>query len=245
MKNAVVVSLTLAVAVSLSIGSAAAAAPAAAAPAEAKSPEAPKIKVPEPGVPQIMTIKGRYIRAAYNGEGYAIIGYKTANNSVGEEWMLLDVGITLREGVPSFTLKREGLSIETPDGKTIPLASNTDYRKANLKALEQRAKIARDNINYFPPQTRDPYRLGFFADLDQRAAAWDQVELSVQRAAVGQIFFHVPGGIKHGQYWLNVKLKDSVVRVPFRILTDEENKTLDEHFDDIQKQVDDAFRTKG
>ena len=65
MKNAVVVSLTLAVAVSLSIGSTAAAAPAA-APADAKSPEAPKIKVPEPGVPQIMTIKGRYIRAAYN-----------------------------------------------------------------------------------------------------------------------------------------------------------------------------------
>jgi len=161
MKNAFVLCLALAV----PITSRSLAAPAA--PADAKT-AAPKVKIPEPGVPQAMTIQGRYIRAAYNNEGYAIIGYKTANNSVGEEWMLLDVGITLREGVPSFTLKREGLSIETPDGKTIPLASNTEYRKANLKALEQRAKVARDNINYFPPQTRDPYRLGFFADLDQR-----------------------------------------------------------------------------
>jgi hypothetical protein len=192
-----------------------------------------------------MTFQGRYIRAAYNNEGYAIIGYKTANLSVGQEWMLLDVGLTLREGVPSFTLKREGLSLETPDGKTIPLASNMEYRNANLQALEQRAKTARDSINYFPPKARDVYRLGFFADLDSRAAAWDQVELSFQRAAVGLLFFKVPGGIKYGQFWLNVKLKGSLIRVPFRILTDEENKLLDEHFDDIQQQVEEAFRKKG
>lgn len=240
MKNRVVLSLSLALAVSLQ--SYPLAAPAA---TEAKATEPPKVKIPEPGVPQVMTIKGRYIRAAYNNEGYAIIGYKTANNSVGQEWMLLDVGLALREGVPSFTLKREGLSLETPDAKTIPLASNTDYRKANLKALEQRAKISRDSINYFPPKARDVYRLGFFADLDSRASAWDQVELSFMRAAVGLLFFQVPGGIKHGQYWLNVKLKDSLVRVPFRILTEEENKLLDENFEDIQKQVDEAFRVKG
>jgi len=238
MKNAFVLCLALAV----PITSRSLAAPAA--PADAKT-AAPKVKIPEPGVPQAMTIQGRYIRAAYNNEGYAIIGYKTANNSLGQEWMILDVGLCLRDGVLSQTLKREGLSIETPDGKKIPMASNAEYRKANLKALEQRAKVARDSINYFPPQTRDAYRLGFFADLDQRASAWDTVELSVMRAAVGQVFFHVPGGIKHGQYWLDVKLKDTLVRVPFRILTEEENKTLDEHFDDIQKQVDEAFRTKG
>src|ERR1043165_3076474 len=34
--------------------------------------EAPKIKIPEPGVPQIMTMEGRYVRAAYNNEGYVI-----------------------------------------------------------------------------------------------------------------------------------------------------------------------------
>jgi hypothetical protein len=56
----------------------------------------------------------------------------------------------------------------------------------------------------------------------------------------------VPGGIKHGQYWLNVKLKDSVVRVPFRILTEDENKMLDEalrrHPEAGRRR---AFRTKG
>ena len=46
--------------------------------------EKPTVKIP--GVPQIMTIEGTFVRAAYNNEGYVIIGYKTANMSVGDEW---------------------------------------------------------------------------------------------------------------------------------------------------------------
>jgi hypothetical protein len=34
---------------------------------------------------------------------------------------------------------------------------------------------------------------------------------------MGQLYFHVPGGTKYGQYWLNVKFAQSVVRVPFRL----------------------------
>ena len=66
--------------------------------------EKPQVKIPQAGVPQIMTLEGMYVRAAYNNEGYAIIGYKTANMSIGEEWMLLEMGTTVREGVPNFSL---------------------------------------------------------------------------------------------------------------------------------------------
>src|SRR4029453_10411491 len=86
----------------------------------AAAQEPPTVKIPEPGVPQIMTIEGRYVRAAYNNEGYAILGYKLANLSVGEEWMLLEVGVALREHVPDYELKRDAVSLELPDGKTIP-----------------------------------------------------------------------------------------------------------------------------
>jgi hypothetical protein len=51
----------------------------------------PAVQVPQPGVPQIMTIEGAFVRAAYNNEGYAILGYRVANQSVGEEWMLIDI----------------------------------------------------------------------------------------------------------------------------------------------------------
>ena len=202
----------------------------------------PQVKVPQPGVPQLMTLEGTWTRVAYNNEGYAIIGYRLANLSVGEEWMLLEFGTTVRERVPNYDLKRDALSLETPDGKTIPLASVVEYRKANLAALQNRERVQRDSINYFPPAAYQACRIGFFSELDNRAMAWDEVELSSTRACVGRLFFQVPGGIQHGQYWLNVKFAKSVVRVPFRILTKDEEQLLSKNFKDIRKQVEDAFR---
>jgi hypothetical protein len=215
-----------------------------AAPEEPAAQQRPVVKVPDPGVPQLMTLEGTWTRVAYNNEGYAIIGYRLANLSIGEEWMLLEFGTTVRDGVPAYTLKRDALSLETPDGATIPLASNMDYRKANLAALQSRERVQRDSINYFPPSAHQACRLGFFSELDDRAMAWDQVELNSQRGCVGRLFFQVPGGIKYGQYWLNVKFEQTLVRVPFRILTKDEERLLSKNFKDIRKQVEDAFKKK-
>ncbi len=210
----------------------------------AEEKEPPKVAIPEPGVPQIMTLEGRFIRVAYNNEGYAIIGYRLANYSVGQEWMLLEAGFTLRDAVPNYDMPREALSIETPDGRTIPLATVTESREAPTDALKNRLKTQSDKINYFPPNARDACRVGFFSDLDSGAPAWDRVELSSRGGCLGLLYFHVPGGIKHGQHWLNVKFTKSVVRVPFRILTDEEYKLLDKNYKDIEKQIEQAFKKK-
>jgi hypothetical protein len=210
----------------------------------ATAQERPKVQIPEPGVPQIMTMEGRYVRAAYNNEGYAILGYKLANLSVGEEWMLLETGFALREGVPDYDLTREAISLETPDGKTIPLPTITEYRKADVRALKQRERVQRDSINYFPPNAYRACSVQFFTDVDQRAMAWDKVELTNQRACLGRLYFPIPGGIAYGQHWLNVKFAKSTIRVPFRILTKDEEKFLDKNYKDIEKQVKEAFRKK-
>ena len=213
-------------------------------PGDVRAEEPPQVQVPQPGVPEIMTLEGKYIRIAYNNEGYVILGYRLANSLVGEEWMLLEVGMALREGVPSHTLTRDAVSIETPDGKTIPLATEDEYRKANLEALVARTKVQSDKINYFPPNAHQGCRIGFFADLDQRAVGWDQFELTNQSGCLGRLFFQVPGGIHYGQHWLNVKFAQTLIRVPFRILTKEEDKLLQKHYKAIKKQVDEAFRKK-
>jgi len=202
----------------------------------------PQVKIPQSGVPQIMTIEGLFVRAAYNNEGYAIIGYKTANMSVGDEWMLLEMGATLREGVSNYRLKRDALSLDTPDGTKVPLASVEDYRKANLAALDNRAKVARDSINYFPPNAVQACRIGFFSELQSPAMSWSEVELSQTRACLGRVYFKVPGGIKYGQHWLNVQFEKSLVRVPFRILTKDEEKLANKNYKDIRKQVQEAFK---
>jgi hypothetical protein len=207
----------------------------------AQGQQPPKVKIPESGVPQIMTMEGAYVRAAYNNEGYVILGYRLANTSVGEPWILLDVGMTVRDDVPNYKLTRNGLSLETPDGQTVPLPSNADFEKANLAALERRSQVTKDSINYFPPTASRACRVGFFAELSQRLMSYDEVELSPTRACLGKIFFPVPGGIKYGQYWLNVKFEKSLIRVPFRILTKDEAKLLDKNYKSIKKQVEEAF----
>jgi hypothetical protein len=209
---------------------------------DAQSQERPTVQIPQPGVPQIMTMEGKFVRAAYNNEGYVILGYQLANRSLGEEWMLLEVGMTVLDRVPDYKLTRDALSIETPDGKTLPLPSTSEYREGNTRALQNREKVQRDSINYFPPSASRACRIGFFADLDSRAMAYDEVELGSQRACLGRLYFNVPGGIKYGQHWLNVKFEKSVVRVPFRILTEDEEKLLSKNYKDISKQVKDAFK---
>ena len=204
----------------------------------------PKVAIPQSGVSQIQTIEGTYVRAAYNNEGYAIIGYRLANMSIGEKWMLLEFGTTVRDGVANYTLKRDALSLETPDGKTIPMADVTEYRNADLRAMQNRERVQRDSINYFPPSATHGCRIGFFSEVDSRAMAYDQVELSNTRACTGRLFFQIPGGITYGQHWLNVKFKDSLVRVPFRILTKDEEKLLSRNYGDIRKQVQEAFKKK-
>jgi hypothetical protein len=218
--------------------------PTVAALSEGQAQQKPTVQIPQPGVPQIMTLEGTWVRAAYNNEGYAILGYRLPNMSIGEPWMLLEFGATVREGVPNYTLKREALSLETPDGKTIPMATEEEYRKADVRALLNREKVQRDSINYFPPSASQACRIGFFAELDSRAMMYDQVELSSTRGCVGRLFFNVPGGIQYGQHWLNVKFEKSVVRVPFRILTKDEEKLLSRNYKDIRRQVQDAFKKK-
>jgi hypothetical protein len=214
-------------------------------PLVAAAQDKPQVQIPKPGVPQVMTLEGRYVRVAYNNEGYAILGYKAANNSVGEPWLLLEVGFALREGMPDYVMTRDAISLSTPDGKTIPLPSIEEYRKANVEALQRRAQVQRDSINYFPPNAHRACSIQFFTDLDQRAMPWDKVELTNQRACLGRLYFPVPGGIAYGQHWLNVKFAKSTIRVPFRILTKDEDKFLDKNYNDIEKQVEEAFKKKG
>ena len=191
-----------------------------------------------------MTMEGKFVRAAYNNEGYVILGYQVVNRSIGEEWVLLEIGVTARDGVEAFKLMRGDFSLETPDGKTLPLPSDSDVRAANLAALQNRTKVQRDSINYFPPSATRACRIGFFAELTSPVMAYDEVEISNTRACLGRLYFRVPGGIAYGQHWLNVKFPKSLIRVPFRILTEAEEKTLSKNYKDISQQVKDAFKPR-
>jgi hypothetical protein len=214
-------------------------------PAAAQQPALPSgVTPPQPTVPEIFTLMGEFVRAAYNNEGYATLGYRVANDSVGTEWMLLDTGVTVRKGVERYILTREALSIRTPDGAEIPLATQKEFADAGyLKALTKRAQMMRDSINYFPIEASHACSFRFFADLSgpPSSMSYDRVELAPDRACVGRLFFKVPGGIKTGQHWLVIKFPGSQLEVPFRILTKDEEKLLRKQWKDLKKELDQAL----
>jgi hypothetical protein len=209
---------------------------------QSQSTQKPQVAIPNPGVPQIMTLEDQYVRVAYNNEGYAILGYRAANEFVGKEWLLLDVGTTLRENVKPYVLKRSAISLSTPDGKTIQMPANAEYQQVDLRDMEQQATAINDPINYVPPTVRGGCRLSFFAQPTTGVRAFDEVDLDASRGCVGRLFFKIPGGLQYGQYFLNVQFASSLVRVPFRIFTKEEAKILQKNWRDIKKQVDEAFK---
>lgn len=204
----------------------------------------PVVEIPKPDVPEIMTIEGNFVRAAYNNEGYVILGYQLANRSIGEPWLLLEVGLTVLEGQPTYDIGPGAFTLTTPDGKELPLPTLEEYRAADLRALQQRERVVRDSINYFPPSANRGCGLVFFPDLNRRELPRDVVEVSSNRACVGRLYFNVPGGIAYGQHWLNVQFARSLIRVPFRILTRDEEKLLSKNYKNIRRQVQDAFRPK-
>ena len=209
------------------------------APAQQPAPLS-DVKAPQPTVPEIFTIEGQFVRVAYNNEGFVVVGYRAANQSVGEEWMLLDAGITMRKGAKDFAITRSSISLKTPDGKTIPLATQKEYADAlYLQPLNRMAKTIRDSINYFPIDAVRPCPLQFFADGGAgNPLSFDQVELSFERACVGRLFFKIPGKIQVGQHWLVVKFATSEVQVPFRILTKEEEKVARKKWEEFKKALD-------
>ena len=211
---------------------------------DAQGQEKPTVQIPQPGVPQVMTMEAKYVRASYNNEGYVILGYQASNHSIGDEWMLLEVGMTLLDRVPDYKMTRGAISLETPDGKTIPLPSIEEQRGGSVQAIQGRAKVQRDSINYFPMGATRACALLFFPDLNSRALPYDETELSNTRACLGRLYFKIPGGITYGQHWLNVKFQNSVIRVPFKILTKDEEKFLSKNYKSIDKQVKEAFAPK-
>jgi len=196
---------------------------------------------PVPSVPELYTIQGQFARIAYNNEGWVTLGYRQANSSQGDEWMLLEVGVTVLKPTPNQTLTRDDFNVKLPDGTLVPMASQSEFAEAGyLRALNARANTIRDSINYFPTGAANPCPMLFFSDPANGlgTTAFDQFEISWQRSCLGRLFFKLPEGttIQPGQYWLRVSFENSIVEAPFRIMTEEEEKYLRKNWKDLKKE---------
>ena len=141
-------------------------------------------------------------------------------------------------------MTREALSLETPDGKTIPLPTVSEQREGNPRRFSNGRRSSAIPSTTFRRSASRACAILFFPELGLGRCRTTMVDLSNDRACLGRLYFKIPGGIAYGQHWLNVKFQNSLVRVPFRILTEEEEKFFSKNYKSIEKQVKEAFKPK-
>jgi hypothetical protein len=219
------------------------------------------VAAPAPAAPGVSTIEGLYTIIAYNSEGWVTMGYRTANDRQGHNWVMLEVGLTLRSPAEDQTLRRGSFTLTLPDGSTVPLPTQEEFLEAwqagELAFLPPSADMSstaarptgvlrieqptRDDIDYFPAEADQPCVFRFFSGpattTTLRTLPDDEFNISSRHACAGYLFFKLPEGktTVPGQYGLAVDFAGSRVEVPFRIMTKDEREDFRKNSEDLKK----------
>jgi hypothetical protein len=165
-----------------------------------------------PGVEQL----GQYLMRQNGSEADVVLGYKHAAQSLGDEWLLVELAITSPSG-ESAKFERENIWVRTPAGVQVPVASQKAFGEAYgaMRNKIAQANVARDPMDYFPPN-RQPCGLDLFVAPGE-GVAFDQVTVNDRRACQGKLFFYIPGGVQPGRYVLGIDLQEDEIRIPFTL----------------------------
>lgn len=165
-----------------------------------------------PGVEQV----GQYLMRQNGSEADVVVGYKHAAQSLGDEWLLLELAISSPSG-ESAKFERENIWVRTPAGVQVPAASQKAFGEAygSMRNTIAQANVARDPMDYFPPN-RQPCTLDLFVAPGE-GVAFDQVSVNDRRACQGKLFFYIPGGVQPGRYVLGIDLQEDEIRIPFTL----------------------------
>jgi len=152
----------------------------------------------------------------YNGpEIEAALGYRFADSSLGDDWMMLDLAVT-GASTDSVEISRDKVWLRTPSGDTLGLPPQEYFAQSysRLTPKIQRAVIAADPLDYWAGRGE--------CGLDFQVAPGSRIsQLSTwvndRRVCFGRLFFELPTGIQPGHYTLGIDLEESKVRIPFEI----------------------------
>jgi hypothetical protein len=144
----------------------------------------------------------------------AELAYSWANRHLGDRWLVLKLSLAAT-GNASPVIERDAVTVQTPDGYTLPLVDQDAFRR-----IEGELRVALDRIDAWgPPSGRfiafeTPCELWFIAP---RGTFADRSSLRIvpTRWCSGPLVFEVPLGVQPGPWQLRIDLEESDVRVPF------------------------------
>ena len=163
-----------------------------------------------PGVERL----GKYILQESIPTAQVVLGYKYAEQSLGNEWLILEIAATSPQG-ENAKFEREGIWVRTPSGTQVPLASQKAFNEAygSLRNQISQANVMRDPMDYFPPNRR-PCTIDLLVAPGE-GVSYDQFTVNAHRACQGKLMFYIPGGTKPGRYVLGMDMEEDEIRIPF------------------------------
>jgi hypothetical protein len=143
------------------------------------------------------------------------LSYNFANTHAGEEWLFLDTAVT-GSNRESVEIQRGKIAMRIPSGEIVPLASQKDFGAAypQLASTLARADIASEPLDTYP--NRRPKGLDLLV-VPGTAIALESVWVNDQEVAIGRLYFDLPNGVQTGLYELRIDLKETKIRIPFRL----------------------------
>ena len=166
----------------------------------------------KPGVTQVGQTMMRSVGADMEG----ILGYKFADSSLGDEWLIVDLALTgLR--AEAIEVKQEAISVRTPDGRDIPLPTQKEFIAAysEVQSLVRRAAVASQPLE----ATMGGRRLCEldFLRLPGTGSTRDAIWINQRELCVGMLAFPVRGGIQPGRWRFVIELEESSLEIPFHL----------------------------
>jgi hypothetical protein len=145
-----------------------------------------------------------------------IVDYKFANNSIGDDWIILNVAVTGWES-KAVEVRRGHVLVRTPDGRKIPLPPYSDFIAAypEIQSASRRAALASDPID-FTQAGRQTCDLRF-QPLPGTNTALESVYVNMRKICQSLLFFPVQGGIQPGTWEFIIEFEEFDARVPFEI----------------------------
>ncbi len=132
------------------------------------------------------------------------------------------IEVTAEQESGPVVLRRNGISVRTPDGRRLTLISQDEFRR-NYPRLQIPTERTLANLPLL-----DRYKLGRYAPCDlwflaapPQMLALDEIALSSAQICSGPLIVKVPGGIQPGRWRLIIELEESRADIPFVLELDQ------------------------
>ena len=150
---------------------------------------------------------------------HVVVNYDCAQRNHKTRWLLLDLAIASTQ---SFILHRKDITLLTPDGRQVPVASQEEIVEdsAGISSVLQNASISRRNLlSYFNQRSGGvPNEEIRFQGFPPGRTVSSEVTVDRDHVSLGQLFFRTPRGTwEPGTYRLEVNTEAGLAALPIKL----------------------------